>query len=347
VSEPLRTIHVGVGGRGRWPLEVLGADERFRPVALVDPVAEHRAAARAQLGLPEEACFADLPAAIGVDADALVVCTPTRTHAAICRAGFAAGRHVLVEKGMTLDWAEAGALVAEAAAAGVRFCVSQNYRYTAEVRTLRQAIESGRYGAPHLVDLINHRHRPEPRTLDYPGAMVWDMACHHFDNLVHLFGPVARATAITHNAPWSPYAHDAGVTAALEFASGPVCSYVLTHQATVPEYRWVLQSEDGALRPARPAPPVRAGRSARAGRRGAAAAQRAGGRRRLAGLDPWRPRARHQRPQQPRDPGDLRDGPPLRRRPPHRRARRAVSIRAGPPHSSRNTTHEGVPASTT
>ncbi|MDE2815396.1 MAG: hypothetical protein OXM03_04800 [Chloroflexota bacterium] len=33
---PIRTIHVGVGRRGWWPLEVLTADLRFQPVALVD-----------------------------------------------------------------------------------------------------------------------------------------------------------------------------------------------------------------------------------------------------------------------------------------------------------------------
>jgi predicted dehydrogenase len=245
----LRTIHVGVGGRGRWPVEVLGADARFRPVGMVDVSAEALGRALERAGLPAGAGFADAGAALrAVEADALVVCTPTRTHAAICRLGFAAGKHVLVEKGMTLDWAEARALVAEAEAAGVRFCVAQNYRYTGEVRALAAALATGRYGAPHLIDLINHRHRPEPRTLDYPGAMVWDMACHHFDSLIHLFGPVARATAATHNAPWSAYRHDAGVTAVLELASGPVCSYLLTHQATVPDYRWLLQSERGALR---------------------------------------------------------------------------------------------------
>jgi len=74
------------------------------------------------------------------------------------------------------------------------------------------------------------------------------MACHHFDLHVALFGAPARATAVTHNAPWSPYQHDAGVTATIEFASGPVLTYLLTHQATVPDYRWMLQSELGALR---------------------------------------------------------------------------------------------------
>ncbi len=249
IRTTIRTIHVGVGGRGAWPVDVLGADPRFQPVALVDVVPETLARARERVGLPDSACFDDLQKALGaVDADALVICTPTRTHAAYCRAGFAAGKHVLVEKGMTLDWAEARALVGEAAEAKVCFCVSQNYRYNHEVRTLQRALATGRYGRPHLVDLIHHRHRPEPRTLTYPGAVVWDMSCHHFDNLVFLFGPVARATAVTHNAPWSPYEHDAGVSAILEFTSGPVCTYETTHQATLTEYRWLLQSERGALR---------------------------------------------------------------------------------------------------
>jgi predicted dehydrogenase len=249
LTRQLRTIHVGVGGRGRWPVDLLSADGRFRPVAFVDVSPEALGWALGRAGLPASAGFADAETALrSAEADALVICTPTRTHAAFCRLGFAAGKHVLVEKGMTLDWAEARALVAEADAAGVRFCVAQNYRYTAEVRGLAAALASGRYGSPHLIDLLHHRHRPEPRTLDYPGAMVWDMACHHFDNIVHLFGPVARATAATHSAPWSPYRHDAGVSAVLELASGPVCTYQLTHQATVPDYRWLLQSERGALR---------------------------------------------------------------------------------------------------
>jgi predicted dehydrogenase len=68
--------------------------------------------------------------------------------------------------------------------------------------------------------------------------------------MVHVVGPVASATAVTHNAPWSPYRYDAGVSAVLEFAGGPVCTYLLTHQATVPDYRWLLQTERGALRTA-------------------------------------------------------------------------------------------------
>ncbi len=247
-ASPLRVIHVGVGGRGQWPLDVLGADPRFESVALVDVAPAALEAAQQRTGLPPSACFTSLEEALrAVEADALVICTPTVTHAAYCRAGFAAGKHVLVEKGMTLSWPEATALVAEAEAAGVRFCVSQNYRYMAEVQTLRALLAGGEYGRPHLIDLIHHRYRPEPRTLSYPFAMVWDMSCHHFDSLVCLFGPVARVTAVTHNAPWSAYTHDAGVSAVLEFEHGPVCTYELTHQATVSDYRFLVQTERGGL----------------------------------------------------------------------------------------------------
>lgn len=245
---PIRVVHVGVGGRGRWPLEVLASDPRFRSVALVDVVPDNLAQARAATGLPESACFSSPDQALdAVEADALVICTPTTTHAAFCRAGFARGKHVLVEKGMTLNWHEANDLVAEAAAANVRFCVSQNYRYTAEVLTLRHLLAGGEYGTPHVIDLLNHRYRPEPRTLNYPFAMLWDMSCHHFDSLVSLFGPVARVTAVSHNAPWSAYQHDAGVSAVLEFQSGGFCTYLLTHQATVSDYRFLVQTERGGL----------------------------------------------------------------------------------------------------
>ncbi len=48
----LRTVHVGVGARGTWPIEVMGADPKFQPVALVDLNRAFLDAAAARLGLP-------------------------------------------------------------------------------------------------------------------------------------------------------------------------------------------------------------------------------------------------------------------------------------------------------
>lgn len=249
----LRTIHVGVGGRGTWPIEIMGADAKFQPVALVDINPDFRAAAQARLGLPDTALFSDLPAALGaVDADAVVICTPTVTHAPFARLAFAHGRHVLVEKGMTMDWTEANALVREAGQAGVRFCVAQNYRYFANMAAIKRLLATPDHphypGAVQIVDFVHHRYRPEPRTLNYPYAMVWDMSCHHVDLLAFWLGAARRVNAQSYNSSWSQYAHDANIAAIIEYAGGVVCHYVLTHTATIGDWRIILQGERGALR---------------------------------------------------------------------------------------------------
>jgi predicted dehydrogenase len=251
----LRTIHVGVGARGAWPIEVMGADPKFRPAALVDINRDFLASAQAKLQLPDSALFGDLSATLGaVEADAVVICTPTVTHAPLARQAFAYGKHVLVEKGMTMDWEEAKALVREAGQAGVKFCVAQNYRYFANMATIKRLLGSPEHphhpGGVQIVDFIHHRYRPEPRTLNYPYAMVWDMSCHHVDLLAFWLGEARRVTALSYNTSWSQYAHDANIAAIVEYASGAVCHYVLTHSATISDWRIILQGERGALRTA-------------------------------------------------------------------------------------------------
>ncbi len=247
-AAPLRTIHVGVGRRGRWPLEVLTADPRFQPAALVDVAPDLLAEARAVTGLPESASFGQLDEALATAAaDAVIICTPTMYHAPLARLAIQAGAHVLVEKGMTTNWQDAVDLVDRAERAGVRLCVSQNYRYRPEIVTLHAALASGEYGAPHLIDLVHHRFRPTPRTLDYHNAMVWDMSVHHLDNLVYCFGPVAEVTARSFSTPWSQYSHDAGISGIIQFAAGPVATYAMSHIASFNDYRFVVQSAAGVL----------------------------------------------------------------------------------------------------
>jgi len=125
----LRTIHVGVGTQGQKMLEEAGKDARFKPVAIVDTNAT--AARMAQYlvgntGHKNVPTFSGLTGALSqIEADALVICSPTKTHAEYARMGFTVNMHVLVDKGMSMDWEEAKALVAEADSAWVKFCVAQ------------------------------------------------------------------------------------------------------------------------------------------------------------------------------------------------------------------------------
>jgi predicted dehydrogenase len=153
---------------------------------------------------------------------------------------------------MTLEWEEAKALVREAEAAGVKFCVAQNYRYNPVEGAISAILQnpSDQYypGKIEIVDLIHHRYRPEPRTLNYPFAMVWDMSCHHVDLLNAWLGAASEVTAIATNPTWSAYEYDANINAIIKYESGALCNYCLTHAATISDYRLILQGERGAIR---------------------------------------------------------------------------------------------------
>ena len=56
-AEPLRSIHVGTGGRGTWPIDVVVADPNWEPVALVDVDETALQNAREKTGLGEIRLF--------------------------------------------------------------------------------------------------------------------------------------------------------------------------------------------------------------------------------------------------------------------------------------------------
>ena len=249
----LKAILAGVGRRGKWALDVIGGDPRFMAVAVVDTNPDFLREAQLALGLPDHALFADLSAALKqTECDVVVACTPTATHAPLARLAFAAKKHFLVEKGMTMNWHEANTLVREAHEAGVKFCVAQNYRYhpveSAVTEVLGDPAHEHNPGRLGIVDMIQHRYRPDPRTLNYPYAMVWDMSCHHMDLLNAWLGEAVRVTAVSSNPYWSGYEHDADIAAVIEYQGNVICHYVLTHAATITTNRLILQGDRGALR---------------------------------------------------------------------------------------------------
>lgn len=244
---------VGVGGRGQWAVDIVATDPRLEAVALVDLNEQALEIACQQLQLPPTAIYRDLENALSeTGAEVAIICTPMVTHGPLCRIAFRHGVHVLVEKGMTFSWEEAKELVAAADEAGVRFCVAQNYRYRAEMQAISAILNDPSHpdnpGEVSLVDCMQHRYRPDPLTSIYPFAMVWDMSCHHLDLLLSFLGPLRRVWARTFQAPWSRYGYPPNITAFLEFESGAVCNYLLTHDALLSNTRMVFQGPRGVLR---------------------------------------------------------------------------------------------------
>lgn len=250
-SNPISVLLVGVGNRGRWPVERCRPEHGWQIVGLVDHSETLLAEARALCGVLPSACFRDVTAALEVTRpQAMIVCTPTVTHVPLAKLGVDRGVAVLIEKGMAPCWRDAVELVRYAAERRGIVAVAQNYRYDGVSTLLRRALGEGEsisIASPFLIDYVQHRVRPQPRTLTYPFASVWDMSCHHFDNLLHWLGPVSEVTAHSFRAPYTPYEHDNNTSAFLRFRNGVVVNYTHTHDASRGSLGIEVHGANGAL----------------------------------------------------------------------------------------------------
>jgi len=84
------------------------------------------------------------------DLDVIHVCTPNVTHAPLVRAAIAAGKHVVCEKPLAVDVAEAEDLAGLASAAGVTATVPFVYRFYPTVREARARVADGSAGPLRL-----------------------------------------------------------------------------------------------------------------------------------------------------------------------------------------------------
>ncbi len=85
------------------------------------------------------------------DVDVVHVCTPNASHAPLVRAAIAAGKHVVCEKPLAIDAAEAGELLALATAAGATATVPFVYRFYPTVREARARVADGTAGPVRLL----------------------------------------------------------------------------------------------------------------------------------------------------------------------------------------------------
>ncbi|MEY5063160.1 MAG: hypothetical protein RLZZ112_1124 [Verrucomicrobiota bacterium] len=224
-------------------------------VGLVDRDPSHLEAARKIIGLGADFCFED--AVQGMEKlrpEAVIFCTPTMTHAPLTKLAVARGIAVLCEKGMATCWQEASDLVQFVRKKAGVFAVAQNYRYDGLYRLVAASLgrASGvfcpRVEDPYVIDYVQHRVRPVPGTLTYPFASVWDMSCHHFDNLLCWLGSVEEVEAQAYGPAWSPYSHASNTSALLRFANGVRVNYVHTHDASHNSLRIEAHGKNGCLR---------------------------------------------------------------------------------------------------
>ncbi len=117
------------------------------------------------------------------DVDAVYIATLHPQHADLIVASAEAGKHVLVEKPLTVTGAEAAAAVAAAADAGVVLVEAMMYRFQPQTECVRAALADGLIGTPLHVDVscaFTTRFDPGDRLFDPSagGGAILDVGCY-------------------------------------------------------------------------------------------------------------------------------------------------------------------------
>jgi len=230
---PHRLLLVGCGRISERHLEAIAAQPQLQLVGVSDEIRERADAAGARAGVPAFGSYAEMLAAI--EADAVVICTPSGLHPAQGIMGAKKGLHVICEKPMATRLEEADALVKACDAAGVFLFVVKQNRLNPTVQLLKQAIDDGRFGRIFLANSTVRWQRPQSYydlapwrgTWEFDGGAFMNQASHYVDMIQWLIGPVASVSAKTATLARRIESEDTGV-AILRFRNGALGTLEVT-----------------------------------------------------------------------------------------------------------------------
>jgi predicted dehydrogenase len=205
MSKPAVKIAVAGGGYGaKVPLPVLSDLEQFEPVAVWSRRPERAAELAQKHGL-----------ALGTDdidellsfpgLEAVHVATPVCTHAEIAIAAARRGLHVLCEKPLATDLAQAREVAAAVEQAGVQCVVNYGRRFQETRERLLQRVAEV-VGAPRMVSIslvFDDHAEPASRPFTWVqdaslgGGRIQGYGVHDLDLLIEAFGEVEAVAAAT------------------------------------------------------------------------------------------------------------------------------------------------------
>lgn len=170
---------LGAGRIGKVHARAIAQDKRAKLVAVVDAMTDAAKAIADSTGCKVstiEAVEADR------DIDAVIICTPTNTHADLIERFAKAGKAIFCEKPIDLDVDRAKACVETVRRTGAKVMLGFNRRFDPHFRAVRQAIDDGRIGKVEMVTITSRDPGPPPAEyIKVSGGIFRDMTIHDFD----------------------------------------------------------------------------------------------------------------------------------------------------------------------
>lgn len=166
------------------------------------------------------------------DIDAVYISTTNELHRGQLFAAAAAGKHVLCEKPLALNLADARAMVAECHRRGVVMATNHHLRNAATLRAMREAIAQGRIGRPLFARVFQAVYLPphlQGWRITTPGAgggVILDITVHDADTLRFVLGDEAvSVTAMASRSGMASAGLEDGVMGVVRFAGGVLAQF--------------------------------------------------------------------------------------------------------------------------
>ncbi|MEE9573812.1 MAG: Gfo/Idh/MocA family oxidoreductase, partial [Candidatus Neomarinimicrobiota bacterium] len=121
--------------------------------------------------------------------DAVVITTPSDTHVQMIKVIAEAGKNIFCEKPIAFDPDSIRQANKAVEKAGVILQVGFNRRFDADFLKVRNAVESGDIGKPHIINMTNRDpKRPNLKFIPGSGGLFMDFCVHDFDMMRFLTG---------------------------------------------------------------------------------------------------------------------------------------------------------------
>lgn len=189
-SSAIRPVRLGVIGLGRGFMLTLPSmldDERVVLAGAASSGEQKRHAFEQQFGGRAFATNDELYAC--PDIEAIYIATPHELHLDNVIGALEGGKHVLVEKPMTIGTDDAAKIVDAVARFGKEVIVGPSHSFDKPILEAGKLISSGRYGpvgmitAQYFTDFVYRPRRPEELDAAYGGGVVYNQGAHHADIL--------------------------------------------------------------------------------------------------------------------------------------------------------------------
>jgi myo-inositol 2-dehydrogenase/D-chiro-inositol 1-dehydrogenase len=178
---------LGAGRIGQIHARTAAAHKAAKLVAVFDVDAKAAGATAADTGAGVAKSIADI---IGDEAiDAVLICTPTDTHADLIEQAAKAGKAIFCEKPVDLSAERVRACLKVVADTKAKLMIGFNRRFDPSFATLKKRLEAGEVGKPEIVTILSRDPAPPPVSyIRHSGGLFRDMMIHDLDMARFLLG---------------------------------------------------------------------------------------------------------------------------------------------------------------